>query len=171
MKKMLLLLFALAFTSISIHAQDMGKNPGVSSWMRETGEPLIGANVVIKDETGVPIYGTSTDLDGRFVLTAPTGTHNVEFSYISYATKTVTGVELKTDAPTSLNISLPPEAMQADEIVVTARAVQDSEVSMLGIQQKAPVVTDGISAELMSRAASSDAGDALKRVTGNHHCR
>ena len=165
MKKMLLLLFALAFTGISIHAQDMGKIQGVVV-DAETGEPLIGANVVIKDETGVPIYGTSTDLDGRFALTAPTGTHNVEFSYISYATKTVTGVELKTDAPTSLNISLPPEAMQADEIVVTARAVQDSEVSMLGIQQKAPVVTDGISAELMSRAASSDAGDALKRVTG-----
>ena len=121
MKKMLLLLFALAFTSISIHAQDMGKIQGVVV-DGETGEPLIGANVVIKDETGVPIYGTSTDLDGRFALTAPTGTHNVEFSYISYATKTVTGVELKTDAPTSLNISLPPEAMQADEIVVTAQS-------------------------------------------------
>ena len=163
MKRILLL--ALVFTSVSAYAQDIGKVQGIVV-DAETGEPLIGANVVIKDETGVPIYGTSTDLDGRFVLSAPTGTHNVEFSYISYATKTVTGVEVKTDDPASINISLPPEAMQADEIVVTAKAVQDSEVSMLGIQQKAPVVTDGISAELMSRAASSDAGDALKRVTG-----
>ncbi len=165
MKRILSLLFVLAATSLSIQSQDMGKIHGIVV-DAETGEPLIGANVVIKDEIGRPAYGTSTDLDGRFALAAPRGAHDVEISYISSATKTVTGVEVKTRAPTALNVSLPPETIQAGEIVVTGRAEQNSEVSMLAIQQKAPVVADGISAELMRRASSSDAGDALKRVTG-----
>ena len=164
MKKISSLLFALAFASLT-QAQDMGKIRGVVV-DSETGESLIGANIVIKGETGAPAYGTATDLDGRFALSVPVGTHDLEVSYISYATKKITGVEVNAKDPTVLNVSLPPEAMRADEIVVTAKAEQNSEVSMLVIQQKAPVVTDGISAELMSRASSSDAGDALKRVTG-----
>ncbi|MBS14877.1 MAG: hypothetical protein CME19_25230 [Gemmatimonadetes bacterium] len=37
----------------------------------ETAEPLIGANVVIYDAAGLPQYGASTDLDGRYVLGVP----------------------------------------------------------------------------------------------------
>ncbi|MGA1199755.1 MAG: carboxypeptidase regulatory-like domain-containing protein [Candidatus Latescibacterota bacterium] len=143
----------------------MGKIQGVIV-DAETGEPLIGANVVIKDEAGVPIYGTATNLDGQFTLAAPIGTHNIEVSYITYATKIITDVIIGAKQPTTINISLPPEGLQADEIIVTAKAEQNSEVSMLAMQQKSAIVTDGISAELMSRSSSSDAGDALKRVTG-----
>ena len=163
MKKLIWGVLLLISTTTS--AQEMGKLQGVIV-DAETGEPLIGANVVVKDASDIPAYGTATDLDGRFSLALPPGTHNVEVSYVSYATKTITGVEITAKTNTDLNISLPPETMQADEIVVTAKAEQDSEVSMLAMQQKAPVVTDGISAELMSRSSSSDAGDALKRVTG-----
>lgn len=163
--KYFLSLFTLLLLCAPISAQEMGKIQGIIV-DAETGEPLIGANAVIKDETGAPIYGTATNLDGKFTLLAPIGTHSVEVSYVTYATKIITGVEIKTDAPTTLNISLPPEGLQADEIIVTAKSEENSEVSMLVIQQKAAVVTDGISAELMSRSSSSDAGDALKRVTG-----
>lgn len=163
--KYVLNLVAVFLFCASIPAQDMGKIQGIIV-DAETGESLIGANVVIKDETGAPLFGTATNLDGQFTLGVPVGTHTVEISYVTYATKIITDVVIVTKQPTTLNISLPPEGLQADEIVVTAKAEQNSEVSMLAIQQKAPVVTDGISAELMSRSSSSDAGDALKRVTG-----
>jgi outer membrane receptor protein involved in Fe transport len=149
----------------SAPAQDMGKIQGTIV-DAETGEPLIGANVVIKDDAGKPLYGTATNLDGQFTLAAPFGTHNVEISYITYATKVITDLTITADKPATLNTSLPPEGLQADEIIVTAKSEQNSEISMLAIQQKSAVVTDGISAELMSRSSSSDAGDALKRVTG-----
>lgn len=164
MKHILSFITLLLFCA-SAFAQDMGKIQGVIV-DAETGEPLIGANVVIKDEGGSPLYGTATNLDGQFMLAVPVGTHNVEVSYVTYATKIVTDVVVDAKQAASINISLPPEGLQADEIIVTARAEQNSEVSMLAIQQKAAVVTDGISAELMSRSSSSDAGDALKRVTG-----
>lgn len=163
--KLFLSLLAVLLLCGSVTAQDMGKIQGVIV-DAETGEPLIGANVVIKDTSGRPLYGTATNLDGQFTLTAPVGTHNLEVSYVTYATKIVTDVVVDSKNPVTINVSLPPEGLQADEIIVTARAEQNSEVSMLAIQQKAAVVTDGISAELMSRSSSSDAGDALKRVTG-----
>ena len=164
MKYFFSLLTILLFCA-SATAQDTGKVQGVIV-DAETGETLIGANVVIKDANGAPLHGTSTNLDGKFTLVVPVGTHTIEVSYVTYATKVITDVAIATKEPTVLNISLPPEGLQADEIIVTAKAEQNSEVSMLAIQQKAAVVTDGISAELMSRSSSSDAGDALKRVTG-----
>ena len=70
MKKMRSLLFILVATMLPAQAQDRGKVQGIVV-DAETGESLIGANVVIKSETGAPAYGTATDLDGRFTLGAP----------------------------------------------------------------------------------------------------
>lgn len=131
-----------------------------------TAEPLIGANVVIYDAEGRPEYGASTDLDGHYVLSVPVGTYDLEVSFISFGTKTITGVVVVKNKPVAVNVTLSPELLQGEEIVVSAKAETSSEVSMLALQQRAGIVTDGISSELMSQAASSDAGDALKRVTG-----
>ena len=52
-----------------------------------TGEPLAGASVILKGSTQ---YGTSTDLDGNFVLSIPSGTKpELEVSFISYQTQVV----------------------------------------------------------------------------------
>lgn len=49
---------------------------------------------------------------------------------------------------------------EADVIRVT------SEAGLLATQKAAPAVTDGISAEAISRSPDSDAADAITRVTG-----
>ena len=46
-----------------------------------TGEPVIGANVVVKGHSGV---GAVTNLDGKFVLNAPKGAKELLVSYIGY---------------------------------------------------------------------------------------
>ena len=50
----------------------------------ETGEPIIGANVVEEGTTN----GVITDLDGNYTLMAPAGA-NLKISYIGYATQVV----------------------------------------------------------------------------------
>lgn len=154
-----------AALALSLSAEEMGVVQGLIV-DGETGEPLIGANLIVYDTGGRPAFGTTTDLDGGFSLRLPSGRHSIEISYVSYATKTVTGVEVETNGTFQLSEALSPEAIEVEAITVTARPERSSEVSMLVIQQKAGVVTDGISSELMSKASSSDAGDALKRVTG-----
>jgi len=46
----------------------------------ETGEPLIGANVLIEDGTG-----TVTDIDGSYSLEIPEGVNEVTYSYTGYS--------------------------------------------------------------------------------------
>ena len=51
----------------------------------DTGEPLIGVNVKIKDST----VGTITDFEGKFTLEAPVGSQ-LEISYIGYKPQIIT---------------------------------------------------------------------------------
>jgi TonB-dependent receptor len=129
----------------------------------ESGEPVIGATIMFEGFA----FGTMTEIDGRYSLEIPSGIYTVSVTRIGYATKTVTGVNAVTGLPTELNVSLKPEAIALEtEIVVTAKAIESAEAGLLKIQQRSDKVTDGISAELISKTSSSDASDALKRVTG-----
>ena len=51
----------------------------------EKDEPIIGANVTVKGTS----KGTITDLDGKFVISAPTNAKLLEVSFIGYNTQTV----------------------------------------------------------------------------------
>ena len=72
-----------------------------------TGEPVIGAAVIVPGTTN----GTSTDLDGNFALTVPSGA-NLEVSCIGYTT-------LNVKASPVMNIRLQEDTRFLDEVVVT----------------------------------------------------
>ncbi|MCC8170878.1 MAG: TonB-dependent receptor [Parabacteroides sp.] len=72
----------------------------------ETGEPAIGANIIVKGTTN----GTTTDLDGLFTLNAQTG-DIIQVSYIGYKTQ-----ELPASA--SMNILLKEDSEVLDDVVV-----------------------------------------------------
>lgn len=129
----------------------------------ETGEGLIGVNVYLENTT----IGTGTDLDGSFfIYNIPDGNYNVIFQMISYQEKYITNVSIEGDEPVRLDVVLSPEEIVADEVVVEARMLQNTEASLLKERQKSISVSDAISAETISNTGSSDAGDAMKRVTG-----
>ena len=73
----------------------------------EKDEPIIGANVTVKGTS----KGTITDLDGKFVISAPTNAKLLEVSFIGYNTQTVT-ITGKT-----LQIKLTESAIALDEVV------------------------------------------------------
>jgi len=143
-------------------ARDTGKIAGkiVDS---KTGEPVIGANVAITGTT----QGAATDIDGSFLIdNVDPGIYSVTISYISYAQKTVTGVEVNPKETTRLTISLQPETVNMEEVTVTAQASQNSEAGLLSIQRKSVSVQDGLSSEQISKIGDGDVGAAMKRVTG-----
>ena len=127
-----------------------------------TGETLIGVNVVIEGTT----TGTITDLDGGFSLPVDAGTHSVVFSYISYARQVVQDVEVTEGEVTVLTIRMQQDVVQTQEVVVTAKRIENSEAALLTIQKKSANVLDGISAETFARTGDGDAAEAIKRVTG-----
>jgi len=156
-----LLGFAL-FLPFQLKAQSTGTITGTVV-DAETGETIIGANVVIEGTT----TGASTDIDGKYTIRGiEEGTYTFVFSYISYQKQTVTGVEIVAGEVLTLDVALNTETEELGDVVVTADAILDNEAGLLRQRQKSIAFSDAISAESISRTGSGDAADALKKVVG-----
>ncbi|GAB4375943.1 MAG: TonB-dependent receptor [Salibacteraceae bacterium] len=128
-----------------------------------TGFPLIAANVVLQGTT----TGTITDLDGVFSLELPAGKHNLQISFITFQTLTITDVEVKPGEVTNLgDIMLKENTQLLEEVVVTAEAVRKSETALMKMKQKSVVMMDGISSSRLQLTGDGNGADAAKRVTG-----
>lgn len=76
----------------------------------ETGEPIIGANILVKGTTN----GTTTDLDGHFSLDIDRIPATLIISYIGYAKQ-----EIKATAGKILKVVMAPDNNIMEEVVVT----------------------------------------------------
>jgi len=129
----------------------------------ETGFEVIGATVMVR-ETG---SGAASDLDGSYQISLPAGQYTVEVSYVGFAMQVFDNVVVETGKVTNLDISLSEEAQQLDlGAVVTAKAKRNTVMALLALQQKSPVVLDGISSAQISQTGDGDAAAAVRRVTG-----
>jgi hypothetical protein len=156
-----LLLFIL-LVSQSLYAQNsasvFGKIVDAS-----TGEELIGANVFLKGTT----IGAASDLEGNFrIENIPPGTYTLIASMVGYTKINVEQLELKPGDSKKLDLTLVSEAFQTDEVVVTAKMLENTEASLLKMRQKSEAISDAISSEFISKSGSSNAADALTKVTG-----
>jgi len=134
---------------------------------KKYGDPLIGANVVIEGTS----IGTSTDFDGKYQFPAEPGTYTLVASYIGYNDETIAGVVVTEGEITYLDVSLSDEALDLvlggeEGVVVKAKAINRSENALMILQKKSDNIQDGISSQEMSRYSVSDAGGAMKKVTG-----
>ena len=113
-----------------------------------SGEPLIGASVVVKGNTSL---GTVTDFDGNYKLNVPSEQSVIVFSYVGMTTR-----EVKVGKQRVINATLQDDT-QLEEVIVVG----------YGQQKKASVVgaITQTTGEVLERAAGiTDIGSAL---TGN----
>jgi len=75
----------------------------------EAGVPLPGASIVAKGTT----VGTTTDFDGKFELSVPSGVTVILVSYIGYKPK-----EVSVAGQTSVTVKMEPDAAALEEVVV-----------------------------------------------------
>ena len=128
-----------------------------------TGEGLFGVTAVIKGT----IIGTSTDFDGKFEIKTDPGVYDLQVSFISYETITISGVEVVDGEVTSFDgLIMKEAATELDEIVVTAEVIRTSESALLTIKRKSANVLDGISSQSFKKIGDSNAAGAIKRVPG-----
>ena len=129
----------------------------------ETGDPLIGATVMV---AGLAL-GAMADLEGSYLIrNVPAGRHAVVVSMIGFARKRVTGIRVNPGQVTRIDLVVEQELIMADVVEVTARSLENTEASLLKRRQNALSISDAISAEDISRGAQGDVAAAMTRVTG-----
>ncbi len=132
----------------------------------DNGEPIGFADVLLTPaDTTLKKIGGLTNADGTFLLEGAPGHYALRIRALSYALKTV-DVELVAGQVVPFSAALTPEAIQQKEIVVEARAKQNTESSMLSARKKAPAIGDAVSAEQVRRSPDKNASEVLRRVTG-----
>lgn len=122
----------------------------------ETGEPLIGVTIVIRELN----IGAATDADGFFEIEdVPEGDYVVEASFVGYITQT-RNISVATGQDVMLDFELAVSTAELDELVVTAFGVErDRRAIGYSIQD--------IGAEDISRAGGGDLLNALQgQVSG-----
>jgi len=83
----------------------------------ETGEPLLGANVLVVGTT----QGAATDINGEYViLNLFAGTYEVRATYIGYQAQTFQNVRVVAGLTSELNFQLASEGIQVGEVEVVA---------------------------------------------------
>lgn len=81
----------------------------------ETGEPIPGANVIVKGTN----IGTQTDFDGKFSISTPDGSEILKISYIGYVVK-----EAGFKGKDQITIVLQEDTSILDEVVVVGYGIQ-----------------------------------------------
>lgn len=128
----------------------------------ETGEELIGATVQVEGTS----KGTVTDISGNYQFSLSPGSYTLVFSYVSYASQAVQGIEVKSGEVSRLDVALKSDDVQLQEVVVQAEQLNNNEVALLKLQQKSLAVQDGISISEIRRIGASNSAESMKNVTG-----
>jgi len=139
------IMLMLLLCSTTLHAQGIAIKGTVTD---ASGEPLIGASVVVKGNTSL---GTVTDFDGNFKMSVPNESTVIVISYVGMTTR-----EIRVGRERTFNVTLTDDT-QLEEVVVVG----------FGQQKKASVVgaITQTTGEVLERAAGiTDIGSAL---TGN----
>mgnify|MGYP005838281099 CR=1 FL=1 len=116
MRKLLLIsILLLHIVSFQALAQ-VGKISGIVK-DASTGEPLIGANILLEGTT----IGAATNIDGFYVIiNISPGIYTIRASMVGYAPEVVQQVRVNIDQTTEMNFNLQSNAFQTEEVVVIA---------------------------------------------------
>jgi hypothetical protein len=106
----------LIFATISYSATT-GKVRGIVT-DAATGEPLPGANVMIRDTA----LGAATSIDGIFIiLQVPPGSYSIQATMMGYNTSVATNLNVAADRTTTVDIGMQGAVIEGEEVFIVAK--------------------------------------------------
>jgi len=130
----------------------------------DTGRPL-GLATVRVDGADASVV---TDVQGRFrTKSIPVGTYQLVVQLLGYTT-VEQSVNVAAGETAVVTIPLGAQALSIEGIVIETDRTEttSSTVGLLAQRRSASAISDGVSAEQISASPDSDAGEAVRRVTG-----
>ena len=142
-------MMVIASDEIAI-VQQTGNITVTGTVVDQTGEPVIGVNVLVKGSTN----GTITDIDGKVSLKGVSPNSILTVSYIGYKTETV-----NLNGKKVLQIILKEDSEMLNEVVVVGYGTQ-KKVNMSG-------AVDAVSSKVLENRSLSNAGLGLQGAVPN----
>jgi TonB-linked SusC/RagA family outer membrane protein len=157
MKKLLQSLFILMFVAVTAMAQDRTITGTVTS--QDDGLPIPGVSVKVRGTQ----TGAVTAANGKYSVSVPSGSTQLEFSFIGFTT------QIKTiGASTTVNANLVLDSKTLTEVVVTAVGIEKDKAS-LGYSAdvvKSQDLTNGKQTNLINGLTGKTAGVQIGRSSG-----
>lgn len=145
--------------SESLIAQGSGTIRG-RVFEKETGEPLIGANVLIKNTS----LGAATDIEGRYVIRGvPAGTHILTVSYIGYTTVSME-INVVANRIIQQDFYLEAKTITGETIIITAQA--EGQLSAINQQLSSNTIANVVSKDRIKELPDVNAAESIGRLPG-----
>jgi TonB-dependent receptor len=154
-----MLLLASLFSFCSLYAQGSGAMKG-RVLDGGTGEPLMGANVVIQSTS----LGAATDIRGSFYIpNIPAGTWTARITYLGYEAIT-RELAIAADGTVEQEFRMKAQALEGQEVIVTAQARgQDAAINK---QLSSQNVVNVVSAARIQELPDANAAESIGRLPG-----
>ncbi len=151
MKKIYSFAIFFLFITAQLFAQDakMLKGQVVDE---DTGEPIPGVNVVVKNSN--PKVGAATDIDGNYEIKYQEGFETLIFTFTGY-----NRIEVPADPNAALSVKLKEDAVSLDQVVISASKKEEKILN-------APASVSIITAERIQNQTSMTAIDNMKKTPG-----
>lgn len=128
----------------------------------ETYQPIAGVNILVPEVDGI---STSNEKGEFSIPLSEKGPYKVVSKYLGYLTDT-TSVNFDQAAWQDVHIVLVSEASNLDEVVVTRRRAQFTELALLEERRESSLIVEKIGSEELSRKGVSDAASAVSKLAG-----
>lgn len=149
----------------------------LNSWAQTTTDSAqsIIRGRIIDNTNGKAVYGadltlneqnTTSDIDGKFEFSVPTGTYSLNIQYGGFADLTVSDIEALGTLINLGDLRISPQTESMGQVNVSVKRMQNTEEALLTAKRIAPNLIDGISSASFKRIGDGDAASAMKRVTG-----
>lgn len=160
--RIILSLFAFFFIFYTSDAQSQGRVAG--KILNEKNEPLSGVAVTVKSLS----RGTTSSVDGSYVLILPAGKHEITFTTLGYETKVINDLDITNNGVTDLDIILRSSSKDLGDVVVstTSSARRETVNAAIANQRNSNTVASVVSAEAIRRSPDRNTGEVLRRTPG-----
>ena len=152
------LLFVLILTQFSFAAGSGSIKGHVLD--KSTGEPLLGANIVVQNTS----IGVAADIDGAFNLRyVPVGVWTLKISYMGYK-PTEVQVTITEDGTVEKDFKLEAQSLQGEEVVVTAQA--RGQQAAINQQLSSNTISNIVSSDRIKELPDASAAESIGRLPG-----
>ncbi|MCW3466596.1 TonB-dependent receptor [Chitinophaga nivalis] len=125
-------------------------------------EPVPGVTIVVPAANRY----TSSKVDGSYTLQLPEGTYNLSFRHLGFRSSSANNVVVKEGRAAIQDVVMSSTSATLQGVTVKGAVKKESVATLYNKQRNAAGLTDGISAEQITRSPDKNVGEVLKRISG-----